>query len=81
MHLADRKGYSLVAGNSNGNNIFFVRNELLNDVVTPRDVTECFVHGKFRESRDVNGKLAFLNIQEEMELISTLPLVDVSTDF
>ncbi len=81
VHLADRKGYSLVAGNSNGNNIFFVRNELLNDVVTPRDVTECFVQGKFRESRDVNGKLAFLNIQEEMELISTLPLVDVSTDF
>lgn len=76
--LAEQKGYSLVAGNSNGNNIFFVRNELLNDIVKKRSIEECFVQAKFRDSRSENGKLAFITLDEAKSLIQDLPLVDVA---
>lgn len=78
VNLADEKGYSLVAGNSNGNNIFFVRNDCLNSIVQKRSIDECFTHGKFRESRNEDGSLAFLSLKEEQELLSKLKFVDVS---
>jgi len=75
--LATKKGFSLVAGNSNGNNIFFVRNDLLNDIVKERTVSECFRQGKFRESRNPDGTLAFLTMEEEQKLLEELPVIDV----
>lgn len=80
VHLAEKKGYSLVAGNSNGNNIFFVRNTLLNGIVRKKSADECFIHGKFRESRDKDGYMAFLPLEEELKILKALPLVDVSDD-
>ncbi len=79
-HLAEKKGYSLVAGNSNGNNVFFVRNELLNDVVAAKTVSDVYVKSQFRESRDEKGMLSFLDFDQELKLLSQLPLVDVSND-
>lgn len=78
VQLAKKKGYSLVAGNSNGNNIFFVRDELLNNTVRKRAVSECFRQGKFRESRNPNGALAFLTLEDEQRLLDKLPVVDVN---
>lgn len=80
VHLADKKGYSLVAGNSNGNNIFFVRNDCLNDIVKKRSVEACFVHGKFRESRNEDGMLTFLSLEQEQAILSELPFIDVSKE-
>lgn len=78
VQLAKKKGYSLVAGNSSGNNIFFVRDELLNNTVRERAVSECFRQGKFRESRNPNGELAFLTLEDEQRLLDKLPVVDVN---
>lgn len=78
VSLANEKGYSLVAGNSNGNNIFFVRNDSLNTVVKKRSIDECFIHGRFRESRNQDGTLAFLSLKEEQDILSKLNFVDVS---
>lgn len=75
--LGQKKGYSLVAGNSNGNNIFFVRNDLLNERVKPKTVEDVFVHAKFRESRNQDGSLAFLNLAEEINILEKLELVNV----
>ncbi|MPL68882.1 hypothetical protein SDC9_14615 [bioreactor metagenome] len=75
--LGQKKGYSLVAGNSNGNNIFFVRNDLLNDRVKPKTVDDVFVHAQFRESRNEDGSLAFLNLEKEKKILEKLELVDV----
>ena len=76
--LGESKGYSLVAGNSNGNNIFFVKNKLLNNIVKKKDVEEVFAVGRFRESRNEYGKLAFLDAKEEEELLKSLDYVDVA---
>lgn len=77
VKLGEAKGYSLVYGNKNGNNIFFVRNDLLNEKVKKITVEEAYHVGSFRESRDQNGKLNFLNLMQEREIISQLPIVEV----
>lgn len=79
-HLAARKGYSPVAGNMNGNNVFFVRNDLLNDVVKAVPVEKCWRQGQFREGRKEDGSLAFYTNEEEQKLLAELELVDVSDD-
>jgi hypothetical protein len=77
-HLAVQKGYSLVGSNSAGNNIFFVRNDLVGELpcFTPE---QAHVQSRFRISRDETGKLSFLDGLKSLELIKELPLVDVRT--
>ena len=75
--LGKRKGFAFVGANSAGNNAFFVRRDLL-----PVDLPELtaragFVDCKFRESRDENGKLTFLDATQEKALLAELPLVEV----
>lgn len=75
--LAKEKGYCLVGGNSNGNNLFFVRKDLLNERVRERAVEEVYVAGQFRESRNEKGELTFLETAEEIKLLEGLALVDL----
>lgn len=77
--LARRRGYSLVGGNSAGSNAFFVRDDLLNDVVRPVGVAEAFRPAAFREARDRNGALLFPREAKRRALIADLPLLDVTT--
>lgn len=72
--LAGRKGYDLVGCNGGGNNAFFVRSDLRPDTVPAASVEEAFVAGKFRESRDKEGRLAYLTAEEERKLLESLPL-------
>lgn len=78
VDLANHKGYALVAGNSAGNNVFFVRNDLLNDLPT-LSAEQAWVKSQFRESRDVNNALTFLDYEARRELIADLPLIDTRT--
>ena len=77
VKLGKEKGYALVTCNSAGNNAFFVKENLLNEKVKELSIKEAFQERKFRESRDKNNKLAFLNSAEEKKLISHLPLEEV----
>lgn len=76
--LAEKKGYSLVAGNKAGNNVFFVRNDLLSENIRKKSIEDVFVHGKFRESRNPDGSLSYFDLDQEQETLEALPLVDVS---
>ena len=77
VHLGKQKGYALVYGNEIGSNLFFVRRELLNDIIQEKTVEECYVRAKYRQARDQAGALALLTIQEEEELLRDLLLIDV----
>lgn len=79
--LGEEKGYSLVGGNSNGNNIFFVKNNLLNAKVRKCSVDDAYVVAKIRESRDLDGKLTFMDEKEEKVLLKNLPLIDLENNF
>jgi hypothetical protein len=74
--LAARKGYSLVAGNQAGNNIFFVRNDVLGDlkVRTPQDV---YRRSQFREYHDTQGQLTFDDFETRLSKIGELMLHDL----
>lgn len=79
--LGQQKGYALVYGNEIGSNLFFIRRELLNDVVYEKTVEECYVRAKYRQARDPQGELMLLSIEDEEKLLEGLSLVDVSIDF
>jgi len=79
--LGQQKGYALVYGNEIGSNLFFIRRELLNDVVYEKTVEECYVRAKYRQARNPQGKLMLLSIEDEEKLMEGLSLVDVSIDF
>lgn len=76
--LAKKKGYSLVGSNMAGNNVFFVRNDLMKNLKTlsPR---EAYKISQFREARDENGNLTFNNIKHNLKLISDLEIINVET--
>lgn len=77
VKLGNKKGYKLVAGNSNGNNLFFVLESKLNDKVTEISIDDAYRVGSFRESRDPSGKLIFLPPFEEKRLLEKLPIEEV----
>ena len=75
--LANIKNYALVGCNSAGNNAFFVKKKLLNEKVQEREVDEVFQLRKFRETRNIEKKLDFLNISQQEEILSKLPFEEV----
>lgn len=77
VHLAEQRGYSLVGVNSVGSNAFFVRNDLVNDVVRPVALVDCYRDSVFREGRDERGQLTFASGLARREAIADMPLVDV----
>lgn len=77
-HLAETRGYSLVAGNSAGNNVFFVRTDCLGSLTALRP-EEAYVRAAFREARSPDGSVQLLGFAERQAAISHLPLVDVAS--
>lgn len=75
--LANKKGYSFVGCNSAGNNAFFVRNDLKPDSLKELTSEEGYVTAQFRESRDELGNLLYLSLEEEQNLLNSLPLVSI----
>ena len=76
--LARKKGYSLVGSNTAGNNIFFVRNDIVGKLKC-YSARDAHVSSQFRIARDENGKLSFLDRSAGLELIGKMLLVSVDT--
>ena len=55
FNLCKEKGYSLVCTNSNGNNAFFVKNNLLNETIISKNIDEVFHLNSFKEYVDELG--------------------------
>ena len=77
VKLGNEKGYAFVCCNKAGNNIFFVKRDLLNNKVKELSVKDGFIKNKFRESRNEDGDLIFLTKEKEKEIIFSLPLIEV----
>jgi hypothetical protein len=77
VNLGKKKGYSFVGCNSNGVNAFLVRSDILGDLKV-LTAEEGYVLGKFREARNKDGHLSFLNYQEEESILMGLPLIEVA---
>jgi hypothetical protein len=77
VNLGKKKGYAFVGCNKHGLNAFFVRTDILGDlkVLTAEDG---YVAGNFREARNEDGHLCFINYEEEQSILKGLPLIEVS---
>lgn len=77
LHTLGREmGYSLIGSNSAGNNAFFVRD----DLVGPLKVhvpDEVYVQAQFRESRNIDGKLSYLDFDGGLAEIAEMPVYDL----
>ena len=76
-NLSEKKGYSLVAVNSNGNNAFYVRNELLNEKIYKRDVIKCFKKNTFKEYIDIDGEIKNINNDDLNKLLISEKIVEI----
>ena len=74
--LGKRKGYVLVGSNSAGNNVFFVRQDCMFGMKGV-DAEKAYVESRFRESRDVRGRLTYLTGKSRLHEIRELPIYDV----
>jgi hypothetical protein len=77
VNLGKKKGYSFVGCNGNGVNAFFVRTDILGDLQV-LTAEEGYVAGNFREARNKNGHLSFMNFEEEKSILMGLPLIEVA---
>ena len=77
--LANLKGYSLVASNKSGNNIFFVRNDLMGDL-KEISVKDAYRKINFRESHNQNGELTFDDFNIAKKTMNDLDVYDLDSD-
>ena len=77
-NLAKKKGYYLIGSNSSGNNAYFLKNNFLN-LIPSKSISECFVSAKFRDERDINGKLLFSSRQSCINSIRGMPVLNIET--
>lgn len=75
--LAEKKGYSFVGCNSNGNDAFFVRKDVIGNLRVA-NLPEGYVLSKTRESRDEQGKLSFVSGENRIKLIGSMEVVDLT---
>jgi len=79
-HIANNKGYGLVGCNLAGNNAYYVRKDLLNETIKEKTIEEAFVLSKFRESRNEDFSLSYLDGKERYEMIKGLSVINVKTN-
>jgi hypothetical protein len=78
QHLGAAKGYTLVGTGKGGNNAFFVRDDVLAES-SIKPAARLYTRPMFREARNPDGSLSYLDIAEAIELIADLELHDVGT--
>ena len=73
------KGYAFIGCNRAGNNAYFVRKDKLNNNVKEISLESGYVLSKFRESRNEQNKLTYLNGDERLHLIKGMPVYNNET--
>ncbi len=79
-HIASRKGYSLVGTNTASCNAFFVRNDLIDERLDVLTVEAAYAPSHYRESRDREGNLTFVEGASRLDLIRGMPVFNVETN-
>lgn len=76
-HLAAQKNYVWIGCNAAGNNAYFVRKAEADRFFCPR-LPDGFVASKYRESRDQEGRLSFLDHERGFALIADIAVWNVA---
>ncbi len=76
--MAETKGYSFVACNSNGNNAYFVKKTHLKDL-KPLTPQQGFVNSKIRESRNLKKNLTFISGKQRILQLKGMKIYNTRT--
>jgi hypothetical protein len=76
--LADKKGYSFVGSNTNGNNAYFVRKDKLG-AFPAMSAEQGYVAARFKQNRDASGNLTLTADSEAIWKAKDKLVVNVST--
>jgi len=74
--LANKKGYKLVGSNQAGNNLFFVRNDLMASL-TELSIEDAYKQIRFREVHNELGELTYLSFDDARKVIGELKVYDI----
>lgn len=77
IYLASKKGYKFVGTNSSSCNAFFVKKELVPSHLKNINEKSFFNYSKYREARDRNRKLNYLNFEERKKILKGLKFFNV----
>ena len=77
--LALEKGYAFVGCNQAGVNAYFVKEEKLNGLPA-LSVKDGYVYSRFRESRNQEGIMSFLDGDDRRDLLGGLPVINTKTN-
>lgn len=77
-HLAARKGYVLAGGNRAGNNLFYVRKDVMAHLA-PRIADTRARPSLYAEARDQAGELTLTRGPARRDLINAMPVTDVAS--
>lgn len=74
--LGRSKGYTLVGGNSAGNNVFFVQDDLTMGL-KPVHAAKAYRQARFREFHNEYGRLTYDNFESQLAKIGDLMVFDI----
>lgn len=80
INLSESKGYCFIGSNFSGNNAYFVRKDLINDRIRKVSINEGYYKAKFRESRNTNNELTYLNFENRIKLLKGLEVFNTETN-
>jgi len=78
--LANKKGYRLIGCNLQGNNAYFVRQDLINEKVCEQSLKAAFKESTFREGRNKDYSLSLIGGNDRLEIIKGLQVVNIETN-
>ena len=76
--LAESKDYYFIGCNSAGNNAYFLAKRHI-ALIPQTDISSGFQQAGYREARDKDGRLSFVDASQEYEALKGLPVVNVVT--
>lgn len=79
-YLLDKKGFDFIGTNRIGNNAFFVRKEIAEQIpISPEKDYSVYTDWRVRETRSQEGQLTFASGYDRVSIIGQLPLLEVDT--
>jgi hypothetical protein len=77
--VAIELGYGLIGTNSAGHNAFFVRDDLIKPPFHRMDPVQAFNFPTYRDGRDAQGNLSFIDFSTRQKLVQGLPVLNTET--
>lgn len=78
-YLANKRGYTLVGTDRMCGNLFFVRNDLMNNRLESLNAEQVYSPSNVRESRNEQGMLTYITGDDRLKIIKGMPVFNIES--